>query len=243
MPDALGPDDYKMLYGMLTSGDEGQRKQGLQLSSKLTPNEAQSFFDFQHAAQGSNPELNRQDNSLLGMPPELAVASGLGFGSSMAQAAAGGASKAVAATKAAIGSVAPVVKYEATKTVLEKMGLPSPFATVAAMAVAGYRGRGAAGSPMTPQAPPAVDMAGAPSAVSADAVATRLAMKPPPANALPKNTDLGSMFDIPMAQSAAAPTPKMALSADDVVQIKNLVGTGIPQSEAVRRVWNAKFGR
>lgn len=137
---ALGADDYKALYGMLTSDDEGQRKQAQAMAGKLTSSEAQEFFDFQHAVHGPSPELHREDNSLLGAPPELAVAGALGIGGAVAKAGAAGASKLAAAGKAAVGMAAPAVKYEATKTVLEKLGVPSPMAVVAAMAMAGYKG-------------------------------------------------------------------------------------------------------
>lgn len=53
----------------------------------------------------------------------------------VAKAAAGGV---VSGAKQMLAEASPVIKYEATRTVLEKMGVPSHMAAVAAMAVSGY---------------------------------------------------------------------------------------------------------
>lgn len=135
---ALGADDYKALYGMLTSDDEGQRKQAQTMAGKLTSSEAQEFFDFQHAAHGPSPELHREDNSLLGAPPELAVAGALGVGGAVAKAGAAGASKLAAGAKSAAGIVTPVIKEEMTRRALESMGVPTVIAAPIGFLVASH---------------------------------------------------------------------------------------------------------
>ncbi len=140
---ALGPEDYKWLFDHLTSDNEGQRKEAQQLAGKLTPEEAQQFFDFQHAAHGASPELHREDNSLLGMPPEVAVAGGLGL-ANVAKSATGLIPKAVAVTKAV---AVPALKEEMTRRTLESFGVPRPFAAIIGGIVAGYRGGAAAEAP------------------------------------------------------------------------------------------------
>lgn len=84
-------------------------------------------------------ERTREDNSLLGLPPELAVTSGLGIGRAVAGAGAGLASKAVAGAKAVAGQAAPAVKYELTKSALEGAGMPPSVAVPIALAVSGYQ--------------------------------------------------------------------------------------------------------
>lgn len=189
MPDpqpALGHDDYAALYQMMVSPDASQRTQAQQMAGKLTPAEAQSFFDFQHLAHGASPELHREDNSLLGLPPEAAVASGLGIGGAVMRAGVAGASKVAAAGKAAMGMATPIVKYEATRTVLEKVGVPAPLAVVAAMAVSGYKlgGKATASEATLPAAAeataPAVAEAVSPVAAAPAPVAAPAASPPSP---------------------------------------------------------------
>lgn len=140
MADELGPDDFAALYQMSMSDDKASRAQARQLAEKLTADEAQRFFDFQHAQHGNNPELHREDNSLLGMPPELAAVSAVGVGGAVLKASASGASKLAAGTKAAAVAAAPQLKYEMTKSTLQAFGVPGPLAAVAAMAVSSYKG-------------------------------------------------------------------------------------------------------
>lgn len=63
-------------------------------------------------------------------------------------------SRAVATSKAAASTAAPVAKYEATRIALEKMGVPSVLAVPAAIAVSGYRrgGRAVGAQSARPQA-------------------------------------------------------------------------------------------
>ncbi len=74
---ALSHDDYQQLYAMLTSTDESQRKQAQGLTAKLTPQEEQEFFAFQRGTNKADVN-QRTDDSFLGMPPEMAVAGGIG---------------------------------------------------------------------------------------------------------------------------------------------------------------------
>lgn len=93
-----------------------------------------------HSAQKVGP---RQDNQVLGMPPELAVVAGLGVAKAVGSAAAGIGSKALAAAKGVVEQSAPAVKYEITKTGLRAIGVPASIAVPVAIAVSGYKSKGA----------------------------------------------------------------------------------------------------
>jgi hypothetical protein len=132
---------------------------------------------------GGNPELNRPDNSLLGLPPELAVLSGAGI----ARAAGTGlsaAGKAVAGAKAAAGQAGTALKYEATKSGLEAMGVPTAVAIPIAISVSGYTGRAAA-KPRAPRqaktTPTEAAAPASPPASSPAAAAPQTQAAPPPA--------------------------------------------------------------
>lgn len=97
-----------------------------------------------HPANGAG-ERTRVDNSLLGMPPELAAISALSLGRAVLRPGLSVAQRAISGAKNVAMQAGPVVKYEATRTILEKLGIPAPLAIPAAMAVSGYkRGGGAA---------------------------------------------------------------------------------------------------
>lgn len=134
----LGIDDYRQLFDMVTSGDSSIRERGSALSKKLTPTEQQEFFDFQKQAhQGEG--LHREDNSVLGVPPELAVIGGLGVARAVAGAGAGIVSKTLAGGKEIVSQGTPAIKYQAVKSGLEALGLPSSISTPTALLVAGYK--------------------------------------------------------------------------------------------------------
>lgn len=68
------------------------------------------------------------------------ISTALGIGAVAKAGAAGGAA---AAAKNALSQATPLVKYEATKTVLTHLGIPGPLAGVAAAVVSGYKKGGA----------------------------------------------------------------------------------------------------
>lgn len=150
---ALTADDYGALYKMSLSPDASVRAQASSLATKLTPDERQQFFDFQKA-QTKGAELHREDNSLLGMPPEAVAAGVIPVAGAMGEAGSAGL-KAAAGLKASVAQAAPAVKYQVTKSALEHIGVPSPLAMAAAFAVSGYRsGARAAESAPTPPTKP-----------------------------------------------------------------------------------------
>lgn len=100
-----------------------------------------------------SPEVTREDNSLFGMPPEVAVLSGLAVGRAMGVAGLTAAGRAVAGLKAAAGQAAPVLKYEVVKHALQAAGISPALATAGAMAISAYK-------------------KGAPPAAEAEAIAT-----------------------------------------------------------------------
>ncbi len=103
-------------------------------------------------------EKPRLDSNILGwgssgagIAPEDALMAGQAV-RHIASAASGGG--VVAGAKAALMNATPMVKYEATKFLLEKFGVPSSMATVAAAAFAGYK-RGSAVPEVPARAPTA----------------------------------------------------------------------------------------
>lgn len=97
----------------------------------------QDIHEWQSANGAS--ESNRPDSSLLGLPPELAITSGLGIGRAIAGEAGGMVSRAYAGAKAATEQAAPAIKYEATKATLEHLGVPSAVAIPIALTVSGLK--------------------------------------------------------------------------------------------------------
>lgn len=97
-----------------------------------------------HPPAGAGSERTREDNSLLGMPPELAVVSGVGLARAVAGAGAGAAAKTVAAGQALAGQAAPYLKYEIYRHGLMTMGIPWYVADGIAAVAAGMPKRGAA---------------------------------------------------------------------------------------------------
>jgi hypothetical protein len=162
---SLGAEDYQLLASMLRSEDASVRAQGQSLAKKLTPDEQQQFFDVQQAAtRGKDATSNRADSAIVGgLPVVGSVTPEDALGAGMAARAIGTAinvpgavSRVVAGANAVVTQAAPLVKYEATKTLLEKAGVPSSLATIAAMAVSGYQRNGAKATPAeAPHAPTA----------------------------------------------------------------------------------------
>jgi hypothetical protein len=86
-----------------------------------------------------------------GVAPEDLLMGGM-MARGVARAASGGAG---AAVKAAVAEASPLLKYEVTKTTLEKMRVPAPIAMLVAAAVSGYRGNGK--KPAVPEVPPVAE--------------------------------------------------------------------------------------
>lgn len=111
-------------------------------------------------------ERNRPDNSLLGLPPELAVVSGIGVGRAMVGPGLSAMQRATAGVKAAASQTAPIVKYEVVKATLEQANVPPVAAAAIAAAASGLSTNGR-GIPRTlPRPKPAA-------AARADAKASR----------------------------------------------------------------------
>lgn len=173
---ALSTDDYQALHAMQLSDDAAQRAQAATLAKKLTPDEQKAFFDYQQTANKGKGERTRDDSSLFGMPPEVAVLSGLSIGRAMGAAGLTAAGRVVAGLKNAAGQAAPVLKYEAVKAGLQSVGISPTLSTAAAMAIAGYKGKGGAaaeaeqisapGYPRTSIAPDPPPVAAAPADLS-----------------------------------------------------------------------------
>jgi hypothetical protein len=107
-----------------------------------------------HPASGAS-ERNRVDNSLAGLPPEMAVTGAVGVGRAVAGAGLGLAAKTAAAIKAAAIETAPIAKYEVVHHTLTYSGVPESVAIPIAIAISGYK-RGAKGTAIeTAEAAPA----------------------------------------------------------------------------------------
>lgn len=95
--------------------------------------------------RGPSAERDRSDNSLLGMPPELVAASGVGVGRAVGAQGLSFTQRALAGLKATASTAAPAIKYEIVKDVLEHFGVSKEIAIPAAIAFSGFR-RGANGA-------------------------------------------------------------------------------------------------
>lgn len=229
----LSTEAYQRIYDMLTSDDETQRARGQKLSGKLDADQAQKFFDFQHAANPVDAERNRQDNSLGGMPPELAATSILGVGGAMMRAGASGASKMAAGAKAAVGMATPVVKEEMTRRALESMGLPSSIATPIATLVAMHGLRGSKTATAVESAEPAaVEAAAAAPKPVAPAAAVAEADAVPVAAKVTKMPAPKAFNEVAIAARRA----KIKLTAADELALAREVSAGAEASEAIARM-------
>lgn len=129
------------------TSEERRRLSRLKAGPRIGPDEGmwedRGIAGMVYRAPGGASERNRADNSLGGLPPELAVASGLGVMGAM-RGAAGMASKAKAGIGAMAGQAGAALKYELVKGALEKVGVPPTIAIPTAIAISGYRRGGAA---------------------------------------------------------------------------------------------------
>lgn len=138
-----------------------------------------------------------------GFTSPIGIASLAAGGAGIARA--GVAGGVAAGAKEALATATPVLKYEATKTILEKMGVPSSMATIAAMAVSGYK-KGAKAAPPAAEVAPAV---ASPPSVPANATGTSFQPAPLPigraaaeADALLARASGGAPMPTPVASAA-----------------------------------------
>jgi len=108
----LGPEDFTQLKALGMSADPTEQDQFKTILGKLTPDEQRQWSAW--------AERNRDDNSLFGVPPELALWGGMGVARGVARGAlsagAGIASRTLGAMQGLIAQGSPWVKYEATRT-------------------------------------------------------------------------------------------------------------------------------
>lgn len=147
-PATLGEDDYRMLYDMSLSEDAGVRAQAATLAKKLTPEEGHDFVAFQQAEwkRRGGSERHREDNSVLGLPPEAAAIGIAGVARAVAGEGLTLAGRAAAGAKAVVSEASPYAKYHVVKAGLEGMGVPWWMADAAAFALSGRGRQGAAGA-------------------------------------------------------------------------------------------------
>lgn len=155
-PPALTTEDYQALHAMQISDDPGQRSQAADLAKKLTGDERKAFFDYQQSANAGKGERTREDGSLFGMPPELAVVSGLSVGRAIGAAGLTAAGRAIAGLKATAAQVTPQLKYAAAQEAMNAIGVPKRYSIPAALIIAGLKnpkGGAAAEAEATPTGP------------------------------------------------------------------------------------------
>lgn len=106
-----------------------------------------------HPADGAS-ERHREDNSVLGLPPEFAALSAVAVAAAAAKPAATVASKGKAIAGALGAQVTPVIKYELIKHGLTAVGVSEGIAIPVAIALTGYKsGAKGAKSAKTVKAP------------------------------------------------------------------------------------------
>lgn len=207
-----------------------------------------------HPPAGSGDELHRPDNSLLGVPPELAVTGAVGVGRAMMGPGTGpgAASRLYAGAKEVVTQTAPAIKYEVVKSSLEAAGVPAPVAAAAAIAVSGYRhggGKAAAGTAAATTEAGAVETAAttprAPTAAaSVDPVAASPVAPAPPAatgarTAAPSPTAGPQSWGPQRIRNEVgleARRAKLTLSSEQLDQADALVATGMAPPAAVRNI-------
>lgn len=181
-----------------------------------------------HPNEGPTNERGRPDNSILGMPPEMALLPAVGI----SRAVAGGLNlggKAIAGGKAALSHAAPALKYEATKVALESVGIPAPLATSVAIMVSGYK-RSAKPAVKTSgaSAPPAVSSPGAPASPAA-----------PSAPAVAPTSPAGPQWSPQRLRNElglAARRNKVTLTEQEYEVAAGMVQQGVPATDAVKTV-------
>lgn len=245
-PAPLTTDDYAALHTMQMSPDPASQAQASALAKKLTPTEQQAFFDYQKT-QHPQGEHGRVDNQVLGVPPELAA---MMAGPIMKAATAAGLStgqRIGAAFKSSLGAAHPLVKYEITRSALEHVGIPSPIAMAAAIAVSGYR---TGAKDLAATSAPA---AAAEGATATPIAAPAAAAAAPVATAAPPAAEVAPIAPVaPSAAQTAAGTFNAGQAMNDVravfkgikiaplpAEVSNaaeMIRAGVPAETAVARI-------
>lgn len=226
---ALGDEDYQQLMQMSLSPDASVRANASALAKKLTPDESAQFGAYQKRNPAGS-ELHRADNNVLGMPPELAAVSAVSLGGAIAGKGMSAAERVMAGGKNLAAQAAPVLKYEATRTGLQALGVPAPLAATAAVLVSGYHS-GAKGAPAVAE----TATADAPDIPKPTLVkgATRAVPRPMPAksgNAL--NDAMGVATETPGLKPGA-----FNAAMEEAVRAK----TGQPLGQAITALTKQKF--
>lgn len=208
-PPPLSMDDYRQLYQMSLSSDAGDRAQAASLAQKMTPAEQQTFFAFQQRQHPNAGEVTRTDNTLGGLPPELAALGIANVGR-------------VAAAARPYLPALPTVRRAASGT-LSTAGelLDNPVAqwiTYRAPILGKFLKR-------------AADTIGETEAAATPA-ATAAPAAPPSATSV-----AGTAADVTPSAAAPAPAPPPAplprYTTHDVIAIKSLMDQGVSQDEAI----------
>ncbi len=204
------------------------------------------------ADRRNSSDVGRIDNSVGGLPPEMAAIAGAKVLGAAAEPALSLGGKALAGAKSIASQAAPGLKYEVTKSGLQAIGVPQPIAVAAAMAVAGYKKGASAPVAAAEMALPegveryAPNVSGLPpSSVALTAeqraaqAASGYATAPAPSAPVPVSGPQG----VPAAAlgpeaSARAATINAVRSdpAKDVAVVKTLIANGVPPAAAVKQV-------
>lgn len=166
MPDtqpALGAEDFDYLVNLSVGSMDG-KKQADALIAKMTPQEKSAFYQYVNANRRAPNADNRVDNNIATGVPLVGSVSpadpvvGLGIANAVKSAVVDGGAgllgRTVAGAKELVSQAHPIVKYEAVKATLTRMGMPPDMATVVAMAASGYRQGGKATAAEAPAAVP-----------------------------------------------------------------------------------------
>lgn len=185
-----------------------------------------------HPDQGPTNERHRPDNSVLGMPPELAVVGGVGVARAAAAGGAGLIAKTAAGLKNAGQQALPVAKAAAAYKALTAIGVPAHYAAAAVAALSlAHGGKGAA----TTETAVAPEMVAAESA--APAASAPVAPAPPVAPAgtgTSTATGLLSPQRIQNELGIAARRAGIKLTEPQYSAAADLVGKGATPSQAVQ---------
>jgi hypothetical protein len=174
MREPFNADDYAHWFQKsLESKENADKLQTFLKSNNVAEQERNAFYDYVNqqarSATGLHHDMPLATIGGVNISPEDVLLMGGG-----AMGAAKGAAAGMRIIKGAAAGAAPIVKYEVAKYGLEKIGLPSPLATIAAVAIAGRSRRGlapaaaeeaAAETAMRPAAAPAAIPVATPAAV------------------------------------------------------------------------------
>lgn len=219
----------------------------------ITPSPAGSAQEQTRVRAGTPPELYEQPFA-ENVPPSVLLNTGMVMAGApgMARALTSGVGltgKAVAVGKEAVSQSTPIVKYEATKAVLDHIGIPSSLSVPLAIAVSGYRPSvksttGAAeairGAAKTAEAEMPVAAARAESAASAPAVQ---AARPSPAVEAPTPGRTSGSTPSPLSPQRirnevglAARRQNLKLTEEQYAVAERMVAEGHPPMDSVKLV-------